>query len=163
MYLTKSAITRFETFFEKAGNDECWNWQGHKDKRGYGDFSLRQSGVERKTYSAHRFAWAISNQQDIQPGKMICHTCDNPSCVNPKHLYLGTGFDNNSDTVKRGRAKRKTGSSCSWAKLTEQDVLDIRKSTECQHILAKKYGVHQSQISRIKSGDRNSWACVKNA
>lgn len=161
MHLTKGVLARFESFYTKAGENECWEWRGCKSKRGYGDFSIRETGVKRKTYSAHRLAWAVSNNQDIPSGKMICHTCDYPPCVNPKHLYLGTGFDNNSDTVKRGRANRKTGAGCSWAKLTEPDVMSIRQSTEKQCVLAKLYGVSPSHISRIKNSSRKLWACVK--
>lgn len=124
---------------------------------------MRQSGVEIKTYSAHRISWAIENNSIIPEKMMICHTCDNPSCVNPNHLYLGTGFDNNKDTVNRGRANRKSGNDCSWSKLTENDVLDIRSSNDSQTSLAKKYGVSQPHISRIISGDRSLWKHAKKA
>ena len=163
MHLTKDVVERFESFYLKGGIDDCWEWEGSKAPRGYGTFSMRKSGVERKTFSAHRFAWAIANKCDIPEGKMICHHCDNPSCVNPKHLYMGTGFDNNSDTVERGRAKRKTGGRCSWAKLTEEDVKEIRLSTETQVVLAKRFGVSQSHISRLRTGNRKLWTCIENA
>lgn len=161
MNLAKDALKRFESKYMCGGIDDCWEWQGSKQKRGYGFFGIQENGVSRKTYSAHRLAWAIANNQDIPPGKMICHSCDNPSCVNPKHLYLGTGFDNNTDTIKRGRATRKTGSACSWAKLSEQDVKEIRASNDKQVVLAMRYGVSASHISRIKNSDRKLWACEK--
>lgn len=161
MHFAKDVLSRFESKYEKRGDDECWEWQGAKLAKGYGTFSISLKGVSKETYSAHRLSWAIANQQDIPPKKMICHHCDNPSCVNPKHLYMGTGFDNNTDTVKRGRATRKAGEDCSWAKLTEQDILTIRESTERQYVLAARYGVSQPHISRIKSGDRSLWTCVK--
>ncbi len=160
MYLSIDVLSRFESKFEKCGDDECWEWLGSKNQRGYGFFNMRIGGVSTNTYSAHRLSWAIANNQDIPPKKMICHHCDNPSCVNPRHLYIGTGFDNNTDTVKRGRAKRKVGEDCSWAKLTKQDILTIRESTERQYVLAARYGVSQPHISRIKSMDRNMWTCV---
>jgi hypothetical protein len=161
MRLTKEVLTRFESYYRRGNENECWPWLGSKQSRGYGFFGLRASGVSRKTYSAHRLAWSIANSRDIPSGKMICHTCDNPSCVNPKHLYLGTGFDNNSDTVVRGRANRKTGEQCSWAKLTEQDVLAILESKEKQVILARRYKVSQSHISHLKSCKRKLWTRVK--
>lgn len=163
MHLTENIISRFESKYQKGDKDSCWVWQGPKQPRGYGNFDLHlcERDSARKTHSAHRIAWMIANKQEIPPGKMICHKCDNPQCVNPNHLYLGTGFDNNMDTVNRGRAIRKTGESCSWAKLTEQDVSDIRKSTESQATLARYYGVSPSHVSRLKSGDRNPWMSAK--
>lgn len=163
MHLTRDVLERFESKFQRGNDSDCWIWKGSKCSKGYGHFSMRQSGVEIKTYSAHRISWAIENNSIIPEKMMICHTCDNPSCVNPNHLYLGTGFDNNKDTVNRGRANRKSGNDCSWSKLTENDVLDIRSSNDSQTSLAKKYGVSQPHISRIISGDRSLWKHAKKA
>lgn len=151
MKLTNEAITRFESKYDQGTEDECWEFPDSS-------FSYRQKNVRRKSYAPYRIAWQAANgNQEIPVGKMICHHCDNPPCVNPKHLYLGDGFTNNQDTVNRGRARRIEGEDCSWSKLTEENVTEIRLSEERQKILAAKFGVSPSHISRIKSGDRNMW------
>lgn len=148
--LTREEILRFHSKYQKKSDGECWEFQSV-------DFSIRRPEISRKSYAPYRISWILANNSRIPPGKMICHHCDNPPCVNPSHLYLGTGFENNRDTVRRGRARRATGESCSWSKLTGEQVLEIKSSSVRQVDLAKKYGVSQSHISRIRSGDRNLW------
>ena len=90
----------------------------------------------------------------------VCHTCDNPQCINPDHLFLGTNYDNVLDKLKKGRHRTIRGSARSDAKLTEADILEIRASSGVsQQKLADKYGVHQVLISKIKKGER--WGHVK--
>jgi len=143
---------RFNAKYKKGSKSSCWEWLGKLGKNGYGLFYMMRP--PRKTFHAHRVAWSHHNNRDVPDGMMICHTCDNRSCVNPDHLYLGTGYDNNSDTVKRHRAKRKRGSECSWSKLTEKQVIDIVKSTATQQKIAERYGLDQSTVSQIKAGLR---------
>lgn len=150
MELNQAEIDRFWKKVDKKCKEQCWEWTGGKFQMGYGMVCLRRGC--RKTFLAHRIAWIIHNKKQIPEKMMVCHTCDNRICVNPFHLYVGTGKDNNTDTIKRNRGNRKIGGQCSWAKLTENSVLAILASTERQYILAKRYGVHQSQISEIKSG-----------
>lgn len=152
MDLTKAEIERFKSKREEKGIDECWEWAGAIYNNGYGMVALKRG--KRKTFSAHRIAWIVANGKDIPAGLMICHKCDNRPCVNPNHLYAGTGRDNNTDTVRRNRGNRKLGSDCSWSKLTEKQVLDILSSTMKQTLLAKKYGIDPSLVSQIKSGKR---------
>lgn len=148
MNLTKAEIERFNEKYIKGNPDDCWEWLSGKYQNGYGMVCIRRD--KRKTFLAHRISWMIANQREIPTGNMICHKCDNRSCVNPNHLYNGTGFDNNNDTVIRNRGNRKLGGQCSWAKLTEKDVIAILASNEKQCILAKQYGVNPSNISDIK-------------
>ena len=86
-------LTRFWNKVDKSG--ACWEWTASKDKDGYGLFHFN-----RKQVRAHRFAFGLDN---IPKGMAVCHTCDNPGCVNPDHLFLGTNLDNTQDMISKGR------------------------------------------------------------
>jgi len=103
--------------------DECWHWIAGKDKRGYGNFRWNNE----KSVLAHRVSYFFHKGE--VGGKCVCHKCDNPSCVNPKHLFLGTVQDNNEDRHKKGRCNggAKPGERNGSAKLTESQVLQIRE------------------------------------
>lgn len=85
----------FEKWFQQTNG--CWDWQGGLDKDGYGAFSYAG-----KTYKAHRMALELQGIK-IPKGHYVCHHCDNPSCVNPDHLYVGTPADNVRDMMQRNR------------------------------------------------------------
>jgi hypothetical protein len=120
----------------------------YKDRNGYA--LLRYNG---KLEYHHRVAFAEANSltmQDIE-GKYILHSCDNPACVNPKHLRIGTPADNTADMMSRGRCgwKSQLGETNAASRLTKELVLEIRASPLTQVELAKKYGVTQANISSI--------------
>ena len=141
--------------FLGAGPDDCWEWRAAKDSYGYGEISkgAHGSGILR----AHRVSWELTNGP-IPKGMCILHHCDNPACVNPAHLFLGTIEDNNHDMASKGRSTR--GEKSSNARLTEQDVYEIRRMLNrgiLQRVVAKKYGVSQRAISDIKTGETWNW------
>lgn len=137
--------------------DDCWIWNGCKDKNGYGKLTLNK-----KDCRAHRISWQLINGEI--PNKMIiCHSCDNPPCVNPRHLFLGTHKINNADMIKKGRKKIFSGSLNPMAKLTENDVVEIRKWAESgiKHgIIAYNFGIKKSSISQIVT--KKSWKNINN-
>lgn len=139
-------MKRFDDKIEYT--DTCWLWRAGKDRWGYGQF--RYKG---KTRSAHRIAYKLY-VGEIPEGMFVLHKCDNPICVNPKHLFLGTLKDNSQDMVKKGRNNTGKGS----AKLTKEEVVQIRKSPESGVILAKMFRVTPSNISLVRN--RKSWVTV---
>lgn len=135
--------------------DECWPWQGGKkgcDRDGYGTFKIRSYVSVR----AHRVSFALYNGRS--PGAwLVLHSCDNPPCVNPAHLRLGTVKDNSDDMVARGRqAKRdQAGEANGAAKLSATDVEKVRElilAGLTNKAIALRYGVTHSLISRIRRG-----------
>jgi len=124
--------------------DECWEWRGNRNSSGYG-----RKGIKGASYSTHRLAWAWANGS-IPRGMFVCHHCDNPPCVNPRHLFLGTPKDNSQDSARKGRHPDVRGVKHPCHKLTEAQVLRIRDSKDIQIILACRYGVSQNVISAIK-------------
>lgn len=113
----------------------CWEWNLYKVPRGYGMFAVKSH-----MYSAHRVSWMIYNGT-IPDNMHICHRCDNPSCVNPDHLWLGTNKDNVDDSVRKGRRFSAAGSLNGFSKLTENDVIRIRAArasgATCKYIAGK--------------------------
>lgn len=93
------ANERYSAGYERRSETECWPWIKGKDKDGYGKFSPRKGCTDR----SHRFGWELFNQMAIPLGMQVCHTCDNPACQNPSHLFLGTHQDNMTDKVRKGR------------------------------------------------------------
>jgi hypothetical protein len=146
-----------ERFWNKVDKtSSCWVWTGCK-REGYGRFRLNG-----KIRCAHRLSWEMHHKKEIPNGLCVCHTCDNPSCVNPDHLWLGTKKQNNKDKQSKGRSTKgrsyNCGSDSGSAKLTDQDVLTIRSlaGKVPQKELAQTFSVGQDQISRIIN--RKRWA-----
>lgn len=107
-------VTNFWSKVDKKANG-CWEFRGVRDRWGYA-----HHGIKKKRYQAHRLAWQYTHGP-IEVGKILLHSCDNPPCVNPAHLRLGTDADNHADMVSRGRSNYLTRS-----KLTPAQVLEIR-------------------------------------
>lgn len=150
-------IHRFWTKVDKSpgfGPDyDCWKWTGGIFGGDYGQFNWLG-----KPQGAHRASWII-HYGDIPPKMEVCHKCDNPICVNPEHLFLGTHKENMADRERKGRRTPPRGSRNGKAKLTEKQVIEIKKELKEGKIsgseLARQYGVTKTQISLIKLG--KSW------
>lgn len=147
--LSEADIVRFWGKVDKCGPDECWEWQAARNKD-YGWF--RHNG---STYFAHRVAFVITNG-DVE--LCVLHTCNNPPCCNPKHLYAGTLKDNAQQCFDDGRGNNNLqnanhrGEKNSQTKLTESDVHEIRRLYTggwLQREIAGEYDIHQSGVSRI--------------
>jgi hypothetical protein len=154
---TTSLLERFDQFLPPILNEKtCWNWQGARNNAGYGRISA--SGSPRL---AHRVAWEAHNAEPIPDGMLVCHTCDNPSCVNPAHLFLGTVAENSADMVAKGRQFRpdNRGERAPLARLTPEQVVTIRQLYalgDCtQGYIADRFGVTQANIHSIVT--RRTW------
>ena len=166
--LSESDKQRFLKYVDKKDNpDECWNWKASLYKNGYGQF-----GIKRIKHQAHRISWVLHNGEipfiDSHNGMCVLHKCDNPACVNPSHLFLGTHSDNVRDMVNKGRGfiphpRPQRGEANVNHKLTEQQVIDIRDKyiprIYTQYKLAAEYGIKQSTVSEIIS--RKKWDHIK--
>jgi len=144
---------RFWKKVNKAGEDDCWEWMATKTRGGYGSIGI--GSRERGKEMAHRASYRI-HYGEIPDGLWVLHSCDNRSCVNPKHLRLGTALDNTNDAIIRNRLVPPPvmrGESNCKAKLTKEDVEYIRSHPEIKaEYLAAKFGVHFSTIHNVVSG-----------
>lgn len=130
---------------------DCWLWTGAVNSHGYGRL---RSGEDRSVLRAHRVSWEL-HFGPIPDGLFVLHYCDNPPCVRPDHLFLGTNTDNLRDASKKGRTgpqlhpERYQGENGHRTKLTERDVRDIRRATASQQAIAAQYGINPSSVSKI--------------
>lgn len=139
----------------KVDANGCFIWQGYKDSRGYGFTRL---GNDRKTKSAHRFSYQTF-RGEIPAGLCVCHRCDNPSCINPAHFFLGTHKDNSQDAAKKNRMTH--GVKVNTAKLNEQQVAEITRryaAGERTMKLVEEFGVSKHAIRRVLN--KGNWRQV---
>ena len=134
---------------QSAGPQGCWPWIGHRQREGYG--LVKRAG---RAVLAHRVSYQI-HRGEIPAGMIVMHSCDNPCCVNPNHLVLGTNADNSRDCISKKR--QAYGEKNGVAKLTESQVQEIRQgynklAGRTLQYLAQQYGVCHSQIWNIVRG-----------
>lgn len=137
---TEKQIKRFWGYVEKT--ETCWLWIGYKTGRGYGAIEFNY-----KSYPAHRVSWYLAFGE--MPTVYVLHKCNNPICVNPEHLFLGTQFDNMRDMVQKGRYRN--------LKFTDEDVYEVKKLlAEGYHYgyISKKFDMSFCTISDINTGRR---------
>jgi len=149
--LDEGLIRRFQASFTVGLEDECWLWQRSMHVKGYGQ--LKKTGERVQAY-AHRVAYELAFGE-IPLHRQVCHKCDNPRCINPAHLFVGTSGDNHQDMKRKGR--HLYGVRNAIAVLTDQKVREIRALLTVgvsQRELGMRYGVSQGTISKIALGQR---------
>lgn len=141
--------------------DECWEWIASRNK-GYGQIGYVLADGRRVAYHASRIAYYVANGRPDLSGKVVRHTCDNPPCCNPAHLLTGTDADNAQDKVERGRAGAPRGERHPKAKLTEQQVKELRaeyaRGGVTHRQLAARYGMAHGTIGAMLRG--TGWSTV---
>ena len=142
MNITERDKKRFWDRVDTSG--KCWNWKAGKNSLGYGKIS-----IDAKVFYVHRLAYSLVHG-NIPDGMGVCHHCDNPGCVNPKHLFLGTQSDNLLDASAKNRLPQ--GENKWGSKLAENDIHEIRRLYSLgikQPLLAKMWKICQPQVSKI--------------
>lgn len=152
--MTPSDHKRFWGKVKKTGDGGCWNWQGSKSS-GYGVISL--GGRAGRDWRAHRISWELC-KCPIPDGLFVLHRCDNPPCVNPEHLFLGTQLMNMRDMTEKGRGRpgRLFGEQNASSKISREQAMAIRRARGSVRGVAKFFGIGKSQVSNIRRGA--AWA-----
>lgn len=156
-HITPSDAERFWSKVQRVDGDGCWEWTGARARNRWG-FEHGRFRLPTGHAYAHRISWMLTNGP-IPAGQCVLHRCDNPPCVRPDHLFLGTNDENMADMVAKGRAAR--GERSALAKLTEAQVREIRAEPKWLGVnnwLSEKYGVNNRCISAIRL--RRTWKHV---
>lgn len=137
----KDPLVSFKEKILMADNG-CWVWTACRSRDGYGVMNV---GL------AHRFSWKAF-RGPIPKSMYVLHKCDNPSCVNPDHLFIGTQFDNMRDMKAKGREAYRKGEHHPRAKLTEQQAISIIHDPREHKVIAREYGIRSTHVGKIKRG-----------
>jgi hypothetical protein len=167
---TEHCINNFWQKVVKNGPDDCWGWSLGHDVDGYGRgwYQLKSDGIT-KGQSTHRLVMMFQTNAFIPKGLVVMHHCDNPGCVNPKHLSIATVAANNLDKKLKGRERAPRGEKQPFALLTDEQAREIRRvaivgwrvgrhNGSNLKELALKYGVKQELIRRIARGELYKYA-----
>ncbi len=148
-----STEDRFWAKVDKRGPNECWEWTGARTSKNYGNFWTGSRYV-----TASSFSYELHNGP-LLDDQMACHTCDNPPCINPAHLFPGTFVENMQDMVNKGRSLR--GEAHNMRRLTESQVREMRRlasAGELQANIADMFGVTFQHVSAIVL--RKKWSHI---
>lgn len=147
---TSEDYSLFMSKVQPEPNTGCWFWDKSLNPAGYGKIVF--NGLSGKIWLAHRASYELF-KGEIPKGLHVLHKCDQPACVNPDHLWLGTNEENIQDRINKGRSFRSVGELAGMSKLKLFQVLEIRekykKGNITQRTLAKEYNVHCSAICNI--------------
>lgn len=146
-------IDRFMDKVSPEPNSGCWLWTATVDSCGYGLFGVGGSGNSKR---AHRVSYEMF-KGSIGDGLKVCHRCDNPSCVNPDHLFCGTDADNMADRDSKNRTAK--GSKNGKSVLNEELVMFIRNDRRSERAIASEIGVSRGTVNAVRSG--RTWGHVK--
>ncbi len=151
--LNQKSIIRFQKFIEKTESD-CWLYTGFKNNQGYGRFGISAG----QCVNAHRVAWTIVNGP-IPINHFVCHTCDNPSCVNPSHLFVGTRQDNINDMMNKKRSRHFQKNSYYGVVWEDRKNNGHTKKGRWRSVIytngkMKKIGAHTSILEAARNYDR---------
>lgn len=135
----------------KGGPDDCWEWQGQRQLSGHGN--VKRRALSARSIGAHRYSWYLATGS--MPGDLcVCHRCDNPPCVNPAHLFLGSQADNLRDMREKGRGRNTPaprGIDNQNAYVPDEVIREIRETAASgmwsQKAIARRYGLGETTIS----------------
>lgn len=148
-----SLLSKLQAAYIPVPESGCWLWEGRTDKDGYGITSYKC-----KAMKTHRASWIVF-RGEIPKGFCVCHKCDNPSCINPDHLFVGTNLDNVKDRDKKNRAATMEKSGCT--KFKKEDVIKIRnmhKDGISYNAIGKMFSTSATTIRRIVL--RQTWSLL---
>ena len=153
--MDEKTVARFWEKVDVCDGDGCWTWNAGTNIAGYGTFRYRRS-----SRLSPRIAWELAKGEPPPDGMCVCHKCDNPPCVRPDHLFLGTRLDNAEDMKRKGRSnKLGPGEDHPAAKLTQVAVDEMRALFATggftKNALAYRYGISNVQVANIVHG--KSW------
>lgn len=151
MSFTEQQIRDFWTKVNVANDNDCWEWTAARNPKGYGVKRVGGGRVKRNIL-AHRMAWILFNSE-VPDGLIVCHRCDNPSCVNPAHLFLGTPKDNMDDKIAKGRGKNPP---LAPLKFTAEQVEEIRAMYESGasfRSIGRHFSAGHNVIRAVVNGD----------